>query len=237
MPRLRCADSIRTTGTRAVCVINDAVICPLCGIGAPAGLSGARPQICAVCCGTKRLVQISCPSDCPYLASAREHPPAVLVRQQQHDLGLLDAVHARLQRAPVSALPARRDRSSPLRAARAAAAAPTTTSPRPGGAGRDIRNSRARRHLRHRRRRCRPSGSSAALKAASWPKAGQTAARRSSATRPWCCAGSRRRCGRSAAETSAANRRAFLDLLAGSCRQRLRTPCRRRREHQPSLSA
>jgi hypothetical protein len=46
-------------------------------------------QICAVCCGTKRLVEIACPSDCAWLASAREHPPAVVVRRQQHDLGLL----------------------------------------------------------------------------------------------------------------------------------------------------
>jgi hypothetical protein len=46
-------------------------------------------QICAVCCGTKRLVQIRCPSDCAWLASAREHPPAAVVRQQQRDLGLL----------------------------------------------------------------------------------------------------------------------------------------------------
>lgn len=42
-----------------------------------------------MCCGTKRLVQIQCPSDCAWLASAREHPPAVVVRQQQRDLGLL----------------------------------------------------------------------------------------------------------------------------------------------------
>jgi hypothetical protein len=42
-----------------------------------------------VCCGTKRLVQIQCPPDCTWLASAREHPPAVQVRQQQRDLGLL----------------------------------------------------------------------------------------------------------------------------------------------------
>jgi hypothetical protein len=34
-------------------------------------------------------VQIQCPSDCAWLASAREHPPAVVVRQQQRDLGLL----------------------------------------------------------------------------------------------------------------------------------------------------
>jgi hypothetical protein len=46
-------------------------------------------QICAVCCGTKRLVQIRCPSDCAWLASAREHPPAAVVRRQQRDLGVL----------------------------------------------------------------------------------------------------------------------------------------------------
>jgi len=42
-----------------------------------------------VCCGTKRVVEIQCPSDCPWLASAREHPPAVAVRQQQRDMGLI----------------------------------------------------------------------------------------------------------------------------------------------------
>jgi hypothetical protein len=42
-----------------------------------------------VCCGTKRLVQIQCPSDCTWLASAREHPPAVAVRRHQRDLGVL----------------------------------------------------------------------------------------------------------------------------------------------------
>jgi hypothetical protein len=39
-----------------------------------------------VCCGTKRLVEIRCPADCGYLAAAREHPPAAVVRRQQHDL-------------------------------------------------------------------------------------------------------------------------------------------------------
>ena len=42
-----------------------------------------------MCCGTKRLVQIQCPPDCVWLASARDHPPAVVVRQQQRDIGLL----------------------------------------------------------------------------------------------------------------------------------------------------
>lgn len=42
-----------------------------------------------MCCGTKRLVQIQCPSDCVYLATAREHPAAATVRQQQRDLTTL----------------------------------------------------------------------------------------------------------------------------------------------------
>jgi hypothetical protein len=42
-----------------------------------------------VCCGTKRLVEIRCPQDCSWLSSAREHPPAVAVRQQQRDMGLI----------------------------------------------------------------------------------------------------------------------------------------------------
>ena len=53
------------------------------------GCPALGKQICAVCCGTKRLVEIQCPSDCPWLASAREHPPAVAVRQQQRDFGLM----------------------------------------------------------------------------------------------------------------------------------------------------
>lgn len=65
------------------------MICSLCGTRrARRGCPALGRQICAVCCGTKRLVQIQCPSDCAWLASAREHPPAALVRQQQRDVGL-----------------------------------------------------------------------------------------------------------------------------------------------------
>jgi hypothetical protein len=46
-------------------------------------------QICAVCCGTKRLVEINCPSDCGYLNTARAHPPAVVQRQQEVDRAML----------------------------------------------------------------------------------------------------------------------------------------------------
>jgi len=66
------------------------VVCPLCGQRkARRACPALNRQICAICCGTKRLVQIQCPSDCVYLATAREHPPAAVVRQQQRDLGLL----------------------------------------------------------------------------------------------------------------------------------------------------
>ena len=67
-----------------------AVLCPLCGIrSAKRNCPALGKQICAVCCGTKRNVQIHCPKDCAYLASAREHPAAAVVRQQQRDVGLM----------------------------------------------------------------------------------------------------------------------------------------------------
>jgi hypothetical protein len=42
-----------------------------------------------VCCGTKRLVEIQCPAECVYLASAREHPAAAVRRQQERDAAVL----------------------------------------------------------------------------------------------------------------------------------------------------
>jgi hypothetical protein len=69
------------------------VVCPLCGTRrAKRGCPALDKQICAVCCGTKRLVQIRCPSDCAWLATAREHPPATVVRQRQQDVGILSRV-------------------------------------------------------------------------------------------------------------------------------------------------
>jgi hypothetical protein len=66
------------------------VTCPLCATRrGRRGCPALGKQICAVCCGTKRLVEIECPPDCVWLASAREHPPAVVVRQQRHDLELV----------------------------------------------------------------------------------------------------------------------------------------------------
>jgi hypothetical protein len=42
-----------------------------------------------MCCGTKRLGEIQCPADCGYLSSAREHPAAIVRRQQEHDVSRL----------------------------------------------------------------------------------------------------------------------------------------------------
>jgi hypothetical protein len=42
-----------------------------------------------VCCGTKRLVEISCPPDCGYLSASRQHPPASQRRQHERDVTLL----------------------------------------------------------------------------------------------------------------------------------------------------
>jgi hypothetical protein len=65
-------------------------MCPVCGIRkARRACPALGQEICAVCCGTKRLVEIACPSTCVYLATSREHPPAVAVRQRQHDIAVL----------------------------------------------------------------------------------------------------------------------------------------------------
>ena len=68
----------------------DAMRCPLCS-ARPAKRScpALAREICPVCCGTKRLVEIRCPADCGYLASSRTHPPATVRRQQDQDLAVL----------------------------------------------------------------------------------------------------------------------------------------------------
>src|SRR5688572_3925367 len=66
------------------------MLCPLCRTRKARRACPALGQtICAVCCGTKRLTEIACPSDCVYLASAREHPAAVVRRQQERDVAAL----------------------------------------------------------------------------------------------------------------------------------------------------
>ncbi len=67
--------------------------CPLCHQRpARRACPAVGLEICPVCCGTKRLVEIDCPNSCGYLAAAQSHPAAVVRRQQQHDLAFLTAL-------------------------------------------------------------------------------------------------------------------------------------------------
>jgi hypothetical protein len=71
--------------------------CPICGKRPAKRLCPARrDEICAVCCATKRLIEIPCPEDCRYLESAQRHPAAVIRRQIDHDVTLLMATIGRL---------------------------------------------------------------------------------------------------------------------------------------------
>ena len=66
------------------------MLCPLCRQRkARRECPAMGHTICSVCCGTKRLVEIRCPDDCGYLSSAREHPAAVVRRQQEQDVARL----------------------------------------------------------------------------------------------------------------------------------------------------
>lgn len=53
-------------------------------------------DICPVCCGTKRLIEIACPPDCIYLETAQKHPAAAVKRQQERDLAVLMAALGRV---------------------------------------------------------------------------------------------------------------------------------------------
>jgi hypothetical protein len=66
------------------------MVCPLCHQRkAKRSCPALGKHICAVCCGTKRLVEIACPATCGYLTSARHHPPAVVQRQQELDRAMV----------------------------------------------------------------------------------------------------------------------------------------------------
>lgn len=71
--------------------------CPLCQKRpAKRFCPATREEICAVCCATKRLVEIPCPDDCRYLESAQRHPAAVIRKQIDQDVTLLMATIGRL---------------------------------------------------------------------------------------------------------------------------------------------
>jgi hypothetical protein len=66
------------------------MLCPVCRQRkAKRACPALGKQICAVCCGTKRLIEIACPPDCGYLTTARTHPPAVVQRQHEMDRAML----------------------------------------------------------------------------------------------------------------------------------------------------
>jgi hypothetical protein len=68
--------------------------CPLCRQRTTRRRCPALERdICAVCCGTKRLGEITCPPACGYLKASQSHPPAAVRRQQERDLGFLMAMH------------------------------------------------------------------------------------------------------------------------------------------------
>jgi hypothetical protein len=49
-------------------------MCPLCSVRAGKRYCPAKDkQICAVCCGTKREIEIDCPSTCSYLKASRSY--------------------------------------------------------------------------------------------------------------------------------------------------------------------
>ena len=71
--------------------------CPICNKRPVKRACPARgDQICAVCCATKRLVEIRCPDDCRYLESAQRHPAAVVRKQIDADVTVLMATVGRL---------------------------------------------------------------------------------------------------------------------------------------------
>jgi hypothetical protein len=71
--------------------------CPLCQKRPAKRLCPAKGrEICAVCCATKRLVEIACPEDCRYLESGQRHPAAVIKRQIDQDVSLLMSTIGRL---------------------------------------------------------------------------------------------------------------------------------------------
>lgn len=75
-----------------------APVCPLCRRRrARRTCPALEKAICTVCCATKRLAEIRCPTDCRYLASAQSHPPAAVQRRQERDARFLLPIVAGLQ--------------------------------------------------------------------------------------------------------------------------------------------
>lgn len=64
--------------------------CPLCGARtARRACPALGRDICAVCCGTKRLTEVRCPDTCGYLHSAQRHPPVATRRRDSRELAFV----------------------------------------------------------------------------------------------------------------------------------------------------
>jgi hypothetical protein len=71
--------------------------CPLCQRRSTKRACPAlQRDICAVCCATKRVVEIDCPKDCRYLDNGRHHPAAAVKRQMDVDMATLLSTMGRL---------------------------------------------------------------------------------------------------------------------------------------------
>lgn len=75
------------------CAKLTAMSCPLCQQRRARRRCPALGRaICAVCCGSKRQVEIDCPPGCGYLIAAQAHPAASVRRQRERDLGFVMAM-------------------------------------------------------------------------------------------------------------------------------------------------
>jgi len=71
--------------------------CPLCARGPGKRYCPAKgTHICALCCGTKREIEIDCPSSCTYLKASRSYEaekpiidPALIAKMQKYDNNFL----------------------------------------------------------------------------------------------------------------------------------------------------
>jgi hypothetical protein len=71
--------------------------CPICRKRPVKRACPARgDQICAVCCATKRIVEIRCPDNCRHLETAHRHPAAVVKKQIDADVTVLMSAIGRL---------------------------------------------------------------------------------------------------------------------------------------------
>ena len=157
--------------------------------------------------------RLSVPSDCAYLASAREHPPAAVVRQQQRDVELLVQFMRDFseRQSQLFFLIAHLPRRATSR--RSCSRSSTMTSRKRSAALAATFETAARGVIYEHRPASLPAERLVAALKPVLAEAGQARRiGRSSATRPSSCGASRKR-SREVRALDPANRRAFLDLL------------------------